>query len=91
MDVEKSLPAKDRCLLTYEILSRTNYAREVDDIFNPTVELTPKEASRIGIERLLANGTFQAAYPLHEVFDFPLLSNASKNILISYSITFYLY
>lgn len=69
-DIEKSLAAKDRCLLTYEVLCRTNYAREVEDVFKyDTTDMTEKEITRIGIERLLANGTFEAAYPLHEVLN----------------------
>lgn len=44
--------------------------------------MTEKEITRLGIERLLANGTFEAAYPLHEV-----LNNISENRDESYKFT----
>lgn len=59
-----TIPKKDRCLFTYEILSRTSYSRYLTE---PAI-FSGNESDRcIGIERLLAEGIFLAAYPLHEV------------------------
>jgi hypothetical protein len=57
------IPSRDRCLITYEILSRTSFSRPQTKtyFYDPDVMDTD-----IGIERLLANYTFSAAYPLHQ-------------------------
>ena len=55
----------DRTLLTYEILSRTPFGTAVSDTYE-AFKLANNDP-KIGIERLIANGVFQAAYPLHDV------------------------
>ena len=50
-------------MLTYSILARTTYSRK---LFEPKILFSESDANA-GIHRLKANGTFLAAYPLHEV------------------------
>ena len=54
----------DRTLLTYEILSRTPYDIAVSDTYEAFT--LANNDPKIGIDRLIANGVFQAAYPLHD-------------------------
>lgn len=55
------IPKKDRCLIAYEILSRTSFSNKNDpSIFTDNVD------DNIGVELLVANKSFSAAYPLHE-------------------------
>ncbi len=54
---------KDRCLIAYEILSRTSFSKKDD----PSIFVDTKDRDKkVGIELLVMNGTFSAAYPLHE-------------------------
>jgi hypothetical protein len=64
-DENKTIPAKDRILLTYEILSRTSYSKLLTEssIFSGN-----ENDNLVGIERLIAWKIFLDAYPLHEVF-----------------------
>ncbi|CAJ0585875.1 unnamed protein product, partial [Mesorhabditis spiculigera] len=52
-------PNAERCRMVYDLLIRARY----DSLIN-----APEAHFRVGIERLLANGTFSAAYPLHQEF-----------------------
>lgn len=61
----KRIATKDRCLLAYEILSRTTYSRLLRE---PAIFSGNENDRNIGIDRLLAEGAFLAAYPLHESF-----------------------
>ena len=65
-DENKTIANKDRCLLTYEILSRTLYSYELSE---PCAFSGIENDRNIGIERLIADGTFLAAYPLHESYN----------------------
>ncbi len=62
---EATIMQTDRTLLTYEILSRTPFGTAVSDTYE-AFKLANNDP-KIGIERLIANGVFQAAYPLHDV------------------------
>ena len=55
--------AKDRSMITYEILSRTTFAKKLDQ---PSIFRSEHDPD-VGIDLLVANETFIAAYPLHEV------------------------
>lgn len=59
------IPKKDRCLIAYEILSRTTFAKKNDP--STTIFTDQCDDMKIGIELMVANGSFLAAYPLHEV------------------------
>lgn len=63
-DENKTISPKDRCLLAYEILSRTSYSRYLE---KPTIFSGNENDRQIGIARLIAEEIFIAAYPLHEV------------------------
>ncbi len=69
-DPEDTLSVRNRCLLTYEILNRTSYSK-LDYQISSYQDDEEKKGSgeRIGIDHLLGNGTFQAAFPLHEDYD----------------------
>lgn len=56
------IPKKDRCLIAYEILSRTSFSVRED----PSIFSDSRDDQNIGIELLVAKGHFDAAYPLHE-------------------------
>ena len=60
-----NIPKKDRCLIAYEILSRTTYAKKNDP--STTIFTDQCDDMKMGIERMVANKSFLAAYPLHEV------------------------
>jgi hypothetical protein len=74
---DASLSLRNRCLLTYEILSRTSFSKpdpQTDgngstNTSNNNEDDDNISNERIGIDRLLANGTFQAAFPLHEHYE----------------------
>ncbi len=54
---------KDRCLIAYEVLSRTSFSKKDD----PSIFVDNKDKDKkIGIELLVMNGTFSAAFPMHE-------------------------
>lgn len=63
-DENKTIAAKDRCLLAYEVLSRTSFSRYLKE---PAIFSGNENDPQIGIERLIAEEIFTAAYPLHEV------------------------
>lgn len=68
---------RDRSLLTYEFLSRTSYSRKVE-----SGNLNISEAdNRVGIERLIANGTFLDAYPAHESLDKMRAENIDPDLM----------
>ena len=62
----KIIPAKDCCLIAYEILSRTGFSAKQTESAIYSGSDTDRN---IGIELLVANKTFSAAYPLHEVYN----------------------
>lgn len=64
---DKIISPKDRCLLTYEVLSRTSYSKLIEEDQDESVSASSTTDFKVGIERLLANGSFQAAFPPHEV------------------------
>ena len=65
---KKTFEAKDRCLLTYEILQRTIFSQKIENARIFRTANNEASDDKVGIERLLADGTFLAAYPLHEVW-----------------------
>ena len=67
----------DRTLLTYEILSRTPYGIAVSDTYEAFT--LANNDPKIGIDRLIANGVFQAAYPLHDALREHLNREQKKN------------
>ena len=64
-NINKTIAAKDRINLLYEILSRTSYSKYLKE---SSIFCGNENDAKIGIERLIADGTFLAAYPLHESF-----------------------
>ncbi|CAF0799103.1 unnamed protein product [Brachionus calyciflorus] len=62
-DPHKSFRTRDRILLTYEILSRTQYSIKLD---TPNIFSSKQTNCQFGIERLLADKVFLDAYPLHK-------------------------
>ncbi|CAF0848775.1 unnamed protein product [Brachionus calyciflorus] len=64
-NVDITIATKDRCLLTYEILSRTTYSKVLDE---PVIFSGMANDRNIGIDRLVAQGIFLASYPLHESY-----------------------
>ncbi|CAJ0955942.1 unnamed protein product, partial [Mesorhabditis belari] len=55
-------PNAERCRMVYDLLIRARY----DSGITEEHPLTSEPHYRVGIERLLASGTFSAAYPLHQ-------------------------
>lgn len=55
-DKENFFPRAERSRMIYDILLRTRYGN-----------MAKEENYVVGIERLVKNGTYKAAYPLHEV------------------------
>lgn len=58
-----SIEDKDRSTITYEILSRTTFSKKLEQ---PSI-FRSEHDPEVGIDLLIANETFIAAYPLHEV------------------------
>lgn len=58
-DIEATFSPTSRSLLTYELLCRTSFSKS---------EESDSKSELVGIERLLANDTFQAGFPLHEEY-----------------------
>lgn len=56
-DKENFFPRAERSRMVYDILLRTRYGNSSKE----------EESYAVGIERLIKNGTYRAAYPLHEV------------------------
>lgn len=52
-DQDRYFPTKDRARIVYEILSTASYGK--------------RKRAEIGVERLLEEDVFTAAYPLHDV------------------------
>lgn len=67
-NIQNTIPSKDRSLLTYEVLCRTKYSKVLDD--SDEIFTNPENDNKIGIDRLIANQTFLAAFPLHDVSNF---------------------
>ena len=65
-NLEKTIMPTDRTMLTYELLSRMPYSKAISESYESFG--SANKDSRIGIERLIANGIFQAAFPLHDVY-----------------------
>ena len=63
MSLADSIEDKDRSMITYEILSRTTFAKRLDQ---PSI-FRSEHDPEVGIDLLVANETFVAAYPIHEV------------------------
>ena len=59
------IPKKERCLIAYEILSRTTFSKR--NAQSTTIFTDTCDDMKMGIELMVANGSFLAAYPLHEV------------------------
>lgn len=57
-DPNSFFETSERSRMVYDLLLRTRYDSE------------EVEKYRVGIERLMKNGTYTAAYPLHEVNEF---------------------
>ena len=78
-DENNVISAKDRCLITYEILTRTSFSKKLSQ---PTIFACNENDPHIGIDLLVANETFHAAYPLHEVINLKIkiLKSFSKSI-----------
>ncbi len=74
---EMTIMQTDRTLLTYEILSRTPYGIAVSDTYEAFT--LANNDPKIGIDRLIANGVFQAAYPLHDALRENLNRKQKKN------------
>lgn len=68
----KPIPNKDRCLLAYEVLSRTSFSSKLKE---PRVFCGNENDRLIGIERLVNNGAFLAAFPLHEALSYKTNNN----------------
>ena len=68
-DKNKVISTKDRCLMTYEILSRTTFSKK---LLQPTIFYGGEKDPNIGVDLLVANQTFIAAYSLHEVIIYSL-------------------
>jgi hypothetical protein len=68
-NIEETFLFKDRCLLTYELLCRTCFSKPIKNPSEIFECINKDDEKSIGIERLLVNGTFQAAFPLHEEYD----------------------
>ena len=66
-DIEATFLPKDRIALTDEILTRTSYSDYDSDPFERFGNF--EADSKKGIQRLLTNGTFEDAYPLHDVYE----------------------
>ena len=69
-DIENTISSRNRCLLTYEILSRTSYSKASQSISEKNADSTLR-----GIGSLLANKTFQAAFPPHKQLDKSFVDN----------------
>ena len=70
LDQRDVLRHKDLTMVAYEVLSRTSFSRKLSQ---PEVLRSVRrfDHSGIGIRALLANNTFQEAYPLHDSYTEP--------------------
>ncbi|RMZ94526.1 anoctamin-4-like isoform X2, partial [Brachionus plicatilis] len=80
-NIDQTIPTKDRCLLAYEILSRTTYSRRLED---PAIFSCNDNDRNIGIDRLIAQGIFEACYPLHEDYGFLDEKKTNRQLLWEY-------
>lgn len=68
-------------MLAYEILSRTTYSKRLED---PAIFSGNDNDRNIGIDRLIAQGIFEACYPIHEVKDNSCYFNYNIDIFKDY-------
>ena len=66
-DESSIIAEKDYMMITYEILSRTTFSRELTE---PAIFSDIESDTQVGIELLLARNIFDSAYPLHQKFGY---------------------
>ncbi len=76
-DIEATFLPKDRIALTDEILTRTSFSELDKDPFESFGNF--EADSQKGIQRLLADKTFEDAYPLHDAYDAASRHKETKN------------